>query len=138
MKDYLLRKAIGLAQLEAQKSTMAHHKIGAVIIDKKGNVIVKAYNEYVDRSIFKNDKYSFHAEEMCLNKLKFKQSMNKHYVILIRVNNDGNIIPCIPCGECEKILINAGFQKKNIYCYTKGHRMENNNLGLRDHNLIGI
>jgi tRNA(Arg) A34 adenosine deaminase TadA len=88
---------------EALKSNMVK-KIGAALIHR-GKIISLGHNYHtVLRKSFDNFVSSIHAEQDCINNCKNKKLIPKSYIILVRCNSLGDIIPCEPCHTCQSII----------------------------------
>ena len=108
-----IAKATEIATMVAKKST-EKHKIGSVIFD--GNQYVAAFNRTFDGVIVTNrlTKYSDHAEAVVINHaLHLGFDLTRSTLIVIRVNNAGNLMLAHPCKSCTKLIQKMGIP--NVY-----------------------
>ena len=95
-----------LAIRKAQKS-ICTYKVSAVGLNKRGEVIGKTFNSpWLDKR-----RGSSHAE-MALMKRYYKKGLTS--IILVRVNNDGELLPIDPCAVCAKKAQDLGIKIKTI------------------------
>jgi len=109
-----MEKIIHTAIELAKKSTM--RKRYACIITLNGNIIGTGYNiqkEY-SRHELDQERYSYHAERNAIISIKNHRFILKQCkVYIIRIDNQGNVYPAIPCELCCKFLKRNGI--KGIY-----------------------
>jgi len=103
-----------LAVKEARKSDH-RHKMGAVIFNHKS--IISSGRNYSCRSVkhchprFFRWKGSLHAEMDAI--IKAKRDLDGYSILIIRVNNLGNLMFAMPCDHCMAYLLYTGLK----YCY---------------------
>jgi deoxycytidylate deaminase len=88
---------------EAIKSPM-NKKIGAILV-YRNKIISRGHNYYNMQTVFNTNVFLFstHAEVDCISKCKHSKK-SKSVLYIIRVDNNGNIIPIKPCDNCKKII----------------------------------
>lgn len=95
-----------LAIRKAKKS-ICTYKVSAIGLNKRGEVIGKTFNSpWLDKR-----RGSSHAE-MALMKKYSKRGLKT--IILVRVNNDGKLLPIDPCDVCAKKAQELGIKIKTI------------------------
>ena len=82
-------------------------KHGCIIVDKKGNIISKAFNSAVvfqtNIKYVKSNVMSFHAEENALKNVD-KTKLNGSSLYVVRNIGDGCFSCSKPCQKCENII----------------------------------
>jgi deoxycytidylate deaminase len=82
------------------------HKHGAIVLDKKGNIISSGYNRKIK---YYNHKFTIHAEVDAINKLK-KNKIGDLTLIVVRVVTKQKILALSkPCNSCDDYI-----RKKNV------------------------
>lgn len=95
-----------LAIRKAQKS-ICTYKVSAVGLNRRGEVIGKTFNSpWLDKR-----RGSSHAE-MALMKRYYKKGLKT--ILLVRVNNDGDLLPIDPCDVCARKAQDLGIKIKTI------------------------
>lgn len=100
----------GLAK-EASKASPMNFRLGAVITDKSGRVLVSAYNTYKTHPIWgseQNDYRHMHAECHALYQLSLKGINPRGTVMYVYRKNGYN---AKPCRHCEKMIRKSGVSK---------------------------
>lgn len=77
-------------------------KHGAIILDKKGNIISSGFNHKVD---YYNHKFTIHAEIDAINKIIKNQYDLNNILIVIRINKNNELKMSKPCKDCEKYIV---------------------------------
>ncbi len=102
MNKKQIENLIRLTQVEANKAILnGNAPFGAIITDKKGEIIIKAYN-----TVNSNVDPTAHAEINLLRKLAKKLKAVKFKDYLIFINSE-------PCSMCSSAIIRSGI--KDIY-----------------------
>jgi len=78
----------------------------AAIINQRDILLIK----YV--VFYEANKYSYHAEQNCIINCKNKQIINKCNMLLVRISDTGDAIPCDMCRH----MINK-YNVKRLYTY---------------------
>jgi deoxycytidylate deaminase len=105
-----LDQAIQIATNIAQRSNMRHN-LGAVLFDRRDYVV--GYNRGFGVGVIgREHEFSIHAEEMCVIKglragIEFESSM----LVVLRVNNDGELRSSMPCHGCRRLIVEMGIPK---------------------------
>lgn len=60
---------------------------------------------------YKPNKYSIHAEDICIRKCKDKSKLKDTYMILVRIDNKKNNINCNCCDMCKKKINKYNIKK---------------------------
>ncbi len=113
-KEYHTLKLLN-QKLSALETTKYQHKIGAIILSKKGNVLSVGFNSYVKthpRQYHYNRKINptrvfLHAEIDALVKCRDKP----HTMIISRMGKDGKTRLSRPCKGCFNAIKDVGVQK---------------------------
>lgn len=50
------------------------------------------------------NKYTIHAEQDCINKLKNKSILKDCILLVIKITPSGNLINSFPCNMCDRII----------------------------------
>ena len=91
----------------------------AVAVDKRGNIIAEAVNDYSSSNRFQRhyaqavglgDKVYSHAETLLISRL-YKTNKRCYAVYVSRVDADGNTKPASPCPICTRALEEAGITR---------------------------
>jgi deoxycytidylate deaminase len=110
MQPGYINKAIEIASQSAV--ICASH--GAVVIHR-GKIIGSGCNKYCIADKRKK-RFSIHAEvsaiENALRKIPVDQ-LKKSTLIIVRINNDGDVLGSFPCENCRQYITNKGL--KNVY-----------------------
>ena len=61
------------------------------------------------------NKYSIHAEQSCINKVKNKAILKYCTLILVSISSDGRLIKCCSCSKCQHII--NKYKIKNVIVY---------------------
>ena len=101
------------------------------ILGQKKNVFYQISTGYNNIRCYQ--KYcTTHAEIDAINKLKQRDKHNKPLkvnIIVIRVNNSGNLCSSQPCHKCveymKTVAVNKGYKIKKIYYSTSTGEIEN-------------
>ena len=110
MKSSHINEAVEIAS--TSEVYCASH--GAVVI-LRGKIIGRGCNRYSIRS-YKQNVYSVHAEVAAIEDALRKTSLDslrKSKLIIVRVNNFGEIKYSYPCEACKKFINNWGI--KSVY-----------------------
>tara|TARA_B100000427_G_C15244487_1_gene479352 strand:+ start:139 stop:477 length:339 start_codon:yes stop_codon:yes gene_type:complete len=98
----------------AESSSVICASHGAVVI-YRGKIIGRGCNKYCLRDK-KRKIFSIHAEvsavQDALRRINLDE-LKKTKIIIVRINNDGEIKDSFPCEKCRKYLIDHGI--RNIY-----------------------
>ena len=57
-----------------------------------------------NRAFYVLNKYTWHAEQTCIQRCKNKKILKHCTLILIKLNNQGICIPGKPCDMCDHII----------------------------------
>ena len=87
---------------EAQKSTM-YYKVGAIIVDKNGNVIGKGYNLKLSTHPEKV-RISIHAEQMAISRAPKKELKNATLYVARITEGGSGISRTHPCKKCITMI----------------------------------
>lgn len=95
--------AIGIAKKAALKSDM-RHKLGSILYDKSR--YVTGWNiSYGCKVDTKNTPFSLHAEEHTILKgVRVGIEFDKAILIVVRVNNKGDMRKSKPCFNCQRLI----------------------------------
>lgn len=103
-----ISKAVVLAKKSALNSNMKF-KFGSCLFS--GHNFVTGFNrKFYVRHLTRDKPFSIHAEEMCIlkcNKIKNFDFYNSTLVV-IRINNRGDLMPCTPCKYCQEMIKKFG------------------------------
>jgi deoxycytidylate deaminase len=94
--------------LIAQKSNM-NKKYGCVITHRNkiistGFNFNNAHNNNLSSNIYEPYKYSTHAEQDAISKIKNKNILNRCKIYIIKLDKLNNVKSAIPCPVCYKLL----------------------------------
>lgn len=104
----LKRQCFLMAKTQASYSNVSKAKVAAIAFSKKGEVLAQAHN----RLIGKPNKWSEHAEESLIKKLRKNRLLDKGVKILVvRMGKKGPLM-AKPCVKCQKLIL-----KYNIEAY---------------------
>ena len=87
---------------------------GAVVV-LRGKIIGKGCNKYCLRNKMKNI-FSIHAEVSAIQDALRKtplDDLRKSKLVIVRVNNDGDIMNSFPCENCRRYIMEKGL--KTVY-----------------------
>jgi len=110
-------KWLNIAIKEAEKS-FHRKRVGAVVFNKK-QFISRGHN-YSNRSIrkhhprFRKTPFSIHAEVDAI--IKAKRNLSGHSIMVVRINNEGELRYSKPCEYCVSYLKYVGI--KTVYFST--------------------
>ena len=96
----------------AEKSLMRIASHGAVII-YRGKIIGKGFNKMCVPNINKVNTYSVHAEVDAINdalRKTSRENLRKSTLIVVRVNNKGEIVKSDPCQNCRNYITQHGIK----------------------------
>lgn len=103
----ILKKAI-----EVASKSDYYVKVGAVIFNGK-KIISSGFNEIRYHSKlhpkFKTWHNSLHAEQKAI--ITSKHNLKRYSILVIRVNNNGEMLLARPCRNCQKYLKYVGIKK---------------------------
>lgn len=108
MQKLYIKEAIKLA--EKSLVNIASH--GAIII-YRGKIIGKGFNKMCVPNINKINTYSVHAEVDAINdalRKTSKENLRKSTLIVVRVNNRGEILRSDPCQNCRNYISHHGIK----------------------------
>jgi len=114
---FMFHPALKLAIEEAKLSTY-QHKIGCVIFKGK-RIVSSAHNAIRTSKVpnkFKHYIESLHAEAHCI--IKARKNLKGYSILVIRLNNRGNLVLAKPCEFCSEFIEYVGI--KNVYYSNKG------------------
>ena len=117
-KKMLFHPALKLA-IEEAKQSKHHHRIGAVIFKGK-RIISSAHNATRANNVphqFKGWLESLHAE--CHAIIKARKNLKGYSIIVVRVNNKGELLLAKPCSFCEDFINYVGI-KEVFYSTNEG------------------
>ena len=114
MKEYNTLRLL-LKKLNEQPFIKNYHKVGAIVLDKKGNVLSVGFSSYTKshpRQYFYNKKINpnkiyLHAEVDALIKCKGEP----HTMIIGRVGRDGLVHIARPCKGCYNAIKDVKVKK---------------------------
>lgn len=106
-----------LAKKAAIRGEHRQHKVGAVIVNRAGNVISMGFNSYKSHPLMGPLK-TLHAEVSAVTKVKNKQDLQGAEIFVYRGYKDGKNAMSKPCPICEGILRRYGV--KRVYYTTHG------------------
>lgn len=96
---------------EAEKSN-CRFRIGCVIFKGK-HIISKAHNEFRYKSNlhpkYKRFKFSLHAEQSAI--LNARKDLKRANILVVRLNNDGELLLAKPCKYCQAYIEKVGIRK---------------------------
>lgn len=116
---------VNIAMTVKDKSKDPNSKIGAVIVGKSNEIISTGFNgfcrginEEVEERWVRPEKYSWvvHAEEnVVYNAARLAVSTigSKLYLVGFGAHD----VPCVPCTQCSKAIIQAGVAEVITYAY---------------------
>lgn len=61
------------------------------------------------------NKYSVHAEQSCIRKVKDKSILKYCTLILVLVSSDTRLIECCSCSKCRHIITKYSISKTIVY-----------------------
>lgn len=108
-----MRKSyIDAAVLNADKSLFKFSSHGAVVI-YRGKIVGNGFNKHTVEKPYKGSKYSTHAEVDAINNALRKISVDnlrKSTLIVVRVNNLGEMNLSYPCKYCQMYINKFGLK----------------------------
>jgi len=108
------------------------YNVGALVLDKRGNILTYGYNSYSKTRPQMINKYYnefqiwTHAECDSLSKLNRKQ--NPYYMIIARLDNKGNFNLAKPCQGCYSKIKESGL--KQVFYTNKSGQLVILNLNI--------
>ena len=76
---------------------------------KNGRIYNLNVNKYSHKKFISN---SIHAEEGLIYKLRNKKTTTKYDLIIVRINQKGELVNSAPCKKCSELIRNAPFISK--------------------------
>ena len=102
----LVSKAIRIAK----RSDVKRSKIGAIIFNGSGHILVSAFN----CRIYGKDKiFTIHAEQSALAKafkIKATERYGQLYMLVVRQNHEGQLSNACPCEKCQVYIKSSGIK----------------------------
>lgn len=95
-----------LKQKIRNSCTVKVHKLACVVFNHKGHIYTCDTNRQI-HSDDDSDKWTFHAEEFVIKKLrriKARERFRKLYILVARWRSHAGWGLAKPCGDCERIL----------------------------------
>lgn len=114
----MLPNFFNIAKAESLKAKHRQHKLGAVLVYRKG-VVAKGHNDAVKTHpiMRKYDNYkTLHAEVSAIIKLKNKDILKDCDMYIYRETKNGDLALSRPCSVCSKLLRMMGL--RNVYFTT--------------------
>lgn len=101
-------QAVAVAKKAALNSNMKF-RFGAVLFDKH-NFVVGFNRKFCVRHLTRDMPFSMHAEEVCILKANriIDFDFNNSTLVVIRINKQGDLMPCTPCKYCHKMIHKFG------------------------------
>ena len=109
-KDIFQRENLGRVGEHKQR-------VVAFVLDSKGHVLTEGWNSYTkthpiqkQAAAAANDDHKcfLHAEVMALTKLSYKQMDKADAIVVLRLDNQKNLIPGKPCRICGSVIGDYG------------------------------
>ena len=96
-----------------KRSDIDIHKMAAIVFTRNGRVLGVAANRRGNGFI---SEYSFHAEEMVLDKTaharrEARKKKTKVYLLVVRINKRGELRLAAPCYSCYQMCREQGIEK---------------------------
>lgn len=107
----------------AAKSEHSHFKLGAVILNKKGEIIAEGYNQRKThpvqhkyaKQVNREHKINLHAEIAALVKCR----QDPYELVVIRLRKNGDFAMAKPCSICMAAIAESGIHRV-IYSTSNG------------------
>lgn len=77
-------------------------------------IIVQKYLLVIIVVFYEPNKYTVHAEQDCISKVKNKTILKKATLYIVKIDKLGNFIDCYPCHMCSRII--DKYKVKKIIC----------------------
>ena len=102
---------LGRVRSQALRSTIQSYKTGAVIFDKKGNV-VSSGTSHLPYKFSIGEKRSVHAEDHALDKISHISDKSNLSIVIYTLNWSGinHTTSSRPCPPCAQRLLRAGLR----------------------------
>lgn len=87
---------------------IAIHRMGAVLFTRNGHVLGYSCNRRGNGYV---SEFSYHCEEMVLNKTEYQRNQRpkeKFYILVVRFLRSGEYGLAAPCGPCREMCKEAG------------------------------
>lgn len=93
--------------------SMTQQKIVAFVLDSRGRILTTGVNSYIKthpkqaraaKEAGESYKVYLHAEIAALAKLSRKQKGKPHTIVVIRLNNDNEMLEAKPCPICKAVI----------------------------------
>jgi deoxycytidylate deaminase len=94
-------------------------KIVAFVLDEKGRIISTGVNSYIKthpeqakaaEKVGEHYKVYLHAEVAACTKIQYKKLGKQETIVIIRLNNQNEMIAAKPCKICSAIIKKYGFK----------------------------
>ena len=116
LEYHLLIKLI--KRLSVRSMNRFEHNVGAIIVDKKGQILSWGFNSYTKTHVkqylynkdINSDKIYLHAEISSLVKCSTLDSC-AHTMIIARLGKDRKVHLAKPCKGCTRAIIDSGLKK---------------------------
>lgn len=113
IKEYRLLKKL-VNKMSHRKMTRHHYNLGAICVDRKGQVLAVGLNSY-DRTHPIMLNYSYDRKEQCYTHAEIAAVTASikipHTIIIARIGNSKKISLAKPCSGCVEFLIEHKIKK---------------------------